>query len=104
MTLLAALARLPAPESHWERRPETGPRPNDATTFAGLRAGATALSHFIALKESEANGSDPRLGGAYLIGELGWSVGQALVGLWLSGWRVSVADPAAIALTARRVE
>lgn len=103
MTLEEAFARRPEPVDDWEGRHRLGPVPTGALTIAELASGGEALAIFVARKRAQAKGGDLRLGCAYLIGDLGWEIGGLLGGLWLSGWRVAAADPAAVAVALRDV-
>jgi len=103
MILAAALARLPPPADDWEGRHTLGPRPRGTPSLSDLAQDDAALARLVGIKQAQAKGGDAKLGCAYLIGDLGWELGSLLSGLWLSGWRVSAADPAAVALSTRAV-
>lgn len=102
-SLETVFAALPSPTEIWDGRHVLLRTHAGAVTLADMAAGGAELGRLVDLKKSQAKGGDERLGCAYLIGDLGWELGHVLAGLWLLGWRVSAADPAAIALTIRTV-
>jgi hypothetical protein len=102
MTLTEALAGLPPCESEWDGRVSLG-LPDAALTLDALAEGGTALDALVAAKRNGVKGGDDKLGCAYLTGELSWTLGKLLGGLWLTGWHVQYANPATIAITLRPV-
>jgi len=104
MTLSAAFAALPASGEEWDGHHRLGPLPEGVPTLAALGGGGASLERLVARKQEQARGGDRRLGCAYLAGDLGWELGRVFGGLWLAGWRVSAADPAAITLAPRAVD